>query len=309
MYGVLGPLSDLTLSDARPRRSERGATWLEWVLLGSALTHALILAIVLFARRPQQIAAIVPDQQGFALIWDHGQRRPDAVPVPGRYISMPNGERAPNSVPSRQSREQKPQQQAMLQPQTQPQPQETRRPTPQVHEKEGETAPVPAPHALHEQHRPRTAQQVNPFAHPLNLSFSSVSRPASRNGLHGSKSLDLSMGLLIEGGQLKDAVPHVSSPGADGDYLELLSEYVETHKFYPERAAANGEDGVAVIRATIARDGTVRDVHLVESSGSRDLDIAWISLFRDHRLAPFPDDMREQQRDFTLSMDYVLIYR
>jgi TonB family protein len=302
-------LSDLTLNDARPPRSERGATWLEWVLLGSALAHALLLAIILFARRPQEVVAIVPDQQGFALIWDHGQRRPDAVPVPGRYLSMPNGERAPNSVRSRQTREQKPQQQAMLQPQTQPQPQETQRPTPQTHENEGEIAPIPAPHALREQHRPRTSQQVNPFAHPLNLSFSSVSRPAMRNGLHGSKSLDLSMGLLIEGGQLKDAVPHVSSPGADGDYLELLSEYVETHKFYPESAAKNGEDGVAVIRATIMRDGTVKDVHLVESSGSRDLDIAWISLFRDQHLAPFPDDMREQQRDFTLSMDYVLIYR
>ena len=302
-------MSDLALSDARPPRRERGPTWLEWVLLGSALTHALILAIVLFARRPTEMVAVVPDQQGFALVWDHGQRRPDAVPVPGRYLSMPKGERVANSTPAPQSRAQKPQQQAMLQPQTQPRPQETQRPTPLVHENEGETAPVPAPHALHEQHRPRTSQQVNPFAHPLNLSFSSVSRPAMRNGLHGSKSLDLSMGLLIEGGQLKDAVPHVSSPGADGDYLELLSEYVETHKFYPERAAANREDGVAVIRATIARDGTVRDVHLVESSGSRDLDLAWISLFRDQRLAPFPDDMREKERDFTLSMDYVLIYR
>ena len=302
-------MSDLALSDARPPRRERGPTWLEWVLLGSALTHALILAIVLFARRPTEMVAVVPDKQGFDLVWDHGQRRPDAVPVPGRYLSMPKGERVPNSTPAPQSHEQKPQQQAMLQPQTQPRPQETQRPTPQVREDEGETAPVPAPRALHEQHRPRTSQQVNPFAHPLNLSFSSVSRPAMRNGLHGSKSLDLSMGLLIEGGQLKDAVPHVSSPGADGDYLELLSEYVETHKFYPERAAANGEDGVAVIRATIARDGTVKDVHLVESSGSRDLDIAWISLFRDQRLAPFPDDMREKERDFTLSMDYVLIYR
>ena len=302
-------MSDLTLSDARPPRSGRDRGWLELVLLASALTHMLILAIVVFARRPPEIVAEVPNQQGFALVWDHGQRRPDAVPVPGRFLSMPNGERAPNAAPAPQSREQKPQQQAMLQPQPQPQPQETQRPTPQVHENEGESTPVPAPHARREQHRPKTAQQVNPFAHPLNLSFSSVSRPASRNGLHGSKSLDLSMGLLIEGGQLKDAVPHVSSPGADGDYLELLSEYVETHKFYPERAASNGEDGVAVIRATIARDGTVTDVHLVESSGSRDLDLAWIGLFRNQRLAPFPDDMREKQRDFTLSMDYVLIYR
>jgi len=302
-------LSDLTLTEPRPPRTERERTWLELVLLCSALTHALILAIVIFARRQPEIIAELPDQQGFALVWDHGQRRPDAVPVPGRYLSIPKGERAPNSMPTTRSREQKPQQQAMLQPQNQPQPQATQQPAPQLHENEGEVAPVPAPHALREQHRPRTSVQVNPFAHPLNLSFSSVSRPASRNGLHGSKSLDLSMGLLIEGGQLKDAVPHVSSPGADGDYLELLNEYVETHKFYPERAANNGEDGVAVVRATIERDGTVKDVHLVESSGSRDLDLAWISLFRDQRLAPFPDNMRENEREFTLSMDYILIYR
>jgi protein TonB len=302
-------LTDLTLIDARPPRNVNDRSWLELVLLASLFAHLLIVAIIVFARRPPEVVAEVPDQHGFALVWDHGQHRPDAVPVPGRYLSMPNGEHVPNSTPAPRSREQQPAQQAMLQPRANPVPQETQRPVPQTQAEQGENAPVPAHQARREQRRPQTSPQVNPFAHPLNLSFSSVARPAARNGLHGSKSLDLSMGLLIEGGQLKDAVPHVSSPGADGDYLELLSEYVETHKFYPERAASNGEDGVAVIRATIARDGTVKDVHLVESSGSRDLDIAWIGLFRNQRLAPFPDDMREQQRDFTLSMDYVLIYR
>jgi hypothetical protein len=37
--------------------------------------------------------------------------------------------------------------------------------------------------------------------------------------------------------------------------------------------------------------------------------MAWISLFREKHLAPFPENMRENQRDFTLSMDYELIYR
>ncbi|MEJ0046291.1 MAG: TonB family protein [Rhodospirillales bacterium] len=299
----------MTLTDPRPSRDGRDRGWLELVVLASLLTHVLVLGIILFARRPPSVVAEVPNQQGFALVWDHGQRRPDAVPAPGRYVSMPKGEHAPNSTPAPQSPEQKPSQQAMVQPRPNPLPPETQRPTPETHAEKGEAAPAPAHPARREQHRQQTSRQVNPFAHPLNLSFASVSRPASHNGLRGSKSLDLSMGLMIEGGQLREAVPHVSSPGADGDYMELLTEYVETHKFYPERAAANREDGVAVIRATIERDGTVKDVHLVESSGSRELDLAWIGLFRNQRLAPFPEDMRENERDFTLSMDYVLIYR
>jgi hypothetical protein len=37
--------------------------------------------------------------------------------------------------------------------------------------------------------------------------------------------------------------------------------------------------------------------------------MAWESLFRDHRFAPFTDDMKGDKQTFTLTMDYELIYR
>jgi TonB family protein len=128
-------------------------------------------------------------------------------------------------------------------------------------------------------------------------------------GLRNSKSLDLAMGPTISGGQMHDAVAHVSNPGASGDYLAEISAYVEQHKFYPSQAASNGEDGVATIEATISRDGRVTNVQLKQSSGSRWLDMAWESLFRDHRFSPFTDDMKGDKQNFTLTMDYELIYR
>jgi protein TonB len=156
--------------------------------------------------------------------------------------------------------------------------------------------------------RPHTSRSTNPFAGlPIYGAISHAPQAVPR-GVRGSRSMNLALGLNVQGGQLREAVPHVSSPGADGDYLERLSDYVETHKFYPELAARNREAGVAVIKATIMRDGTVKDVRLIESSGSRTLDMAWMGMFRAKHLPPFPDDMREDQRDFTLSMDYELKY-
>ena len=92
-----------------------------------------------------------------------------------------------------------------------------------------------------------------------------------RRGIPHSRGLDLSMGPIVRGGQLVDMVPHIASDGADGDYRAILSEYVESKKFYPEQARDNNQQGTVIIRALITRDGTVKDVHLVETSESRPL--------------------------------------
>jgi hypothetical protein len=38
------------------------------------------------------------------------------------------------------------------------------------------------------------------------------------------------------------------------------------------------------------------------------LDLALLSMFRDKHLPPFPDDMKENERDFTISMTYEIVY-
>jgi protein TonB len=290
-----------------PRRS-----WLDITLIVSALLHATALLLAIFLHAIPKLAP--PEEpKGFDMVFDHGQAAPKAVPVPGRFVEMPNGERvaqtpsqpSPPVPPQPKIPDEKPAPQMNLLP---PEYYLRQQPPPPPVE-QSEPIPESTKEAKQQRRRERTAPPHNPFAHPTPWTFASRSSPAIPRGLHNSHSLDLSMGPMIEGGQVREAIPHIASAGADGDYLERLSEYVETHKYYPESAARVGEDGISIIRALIRRDGTVENVQLEQSSGSRTLDVAWLSLFRGQKLPPFPDDMKEQEKEFTLSMDYELLYR
>lgn len=298
------PATDLRVPEPRlPRRRRRPRRWLDVTLAGSALAHCVALLLLVLWHRAAPPPP--PEQPGFAMVFDDGTISPQAVPNPGRHLERPNdANRSAASPPTQQTPEAPPQ--ASVAPQVNLLPPEMRMmPPPMQQPGDTEAAPPPPPKPAA---RARTAPRASPFSHVHEYSFASRPEAGGPQGLHNSRSLNLQLGMLVKGGMLRDAVPHVSSPGADGDYLSALSDYVETHKYYPTQAAENGEEGTSVIRATIARDGTVKDVQLVESSGSRMLDLAWLSLFRDKHLAPFPDDMKESQRDFTLSMDYELIY-
>ena len=298
----------LTVPEPRAARPAARRRWLDLALLISALVHGLLLAIVIFARHMAILLPPPPEPPGFQLVFEGGAHSPRAVPAPGRYLSIPQGEKVP-SAPSAASRQAEPSPpQATEAPQINLLPPELQMLAPPEPRPEEQATQQPTKAEKRAHARARTSPKASPFAHPQEYSFNSRPSPSVRRGLRGSKSLDLSLGMLVRGGMLQEAVPHVTSPGADGDYLELLNEYVETHKYYPEQAAANNEAGVSVIRATILRDGTVKDVQLVESSGSPWLDMGWIGLFRGKKLAPFPDDMREAQRDFTMSMDYEILY-
>ena len=240
------------------------------------------------------------------MVFEHGKQSPNAAPHPSRFVQIPKGETngtteqqaTPPAVPPA--------------PQAQPAPEINLLPPEMIAPPLPPVAraePTPAPSRAQKQQTPRrrARPQTNPFTQTITPDFAQH-MPSHARGLHNSRSMDLSEGPVIEGGQLRDAVPHVSSAGADGDYMELLSAYVETHKFYPEQAGRNGEQGTAVIKVLMTRDGTVKDVHLEQSAESRLLDMALLSLFRDKHLPPFPDDMKESQHEFTISMTYEIVY-
>ncbi len=290
------------LGDGRPR-----VRWLELAAFGSLYVHGMILAIILLARHVPPRPAAPPAEPGVEMVFEHGQQTAHAAPHPSRFVENPNGDatgpRGPTPAPATPP----PQPQAPLAPEVNLLPPEMQAPPlPQVERAEPTPAPSKSQQQQQRQARARAARQYNPFAHMNLPNFAAMGRTPVR-GLHNSRSIDLSMGPVIEGGQLKDAVPHIASPGADGDYMELLSNYVETHKYYPEQAGRNGEQGTATIKAMITRDGTVKDVRLEESSESRLLDVALMSMFRNKHLPPFPDDMKENQREFTITMTYEIV--
>jgi TonB family protein len=252
----------------------------DFSLLISVLLHALVVALLIFLHRIGEAGPPAPEQPGFEIVFQGGEKSPEAAPVPTAQ-NLPQV----NLVPEDYNEPPPPPPQAAPVPQT-------------------EASPVPRPRP-----RPHPVPNSNPFAHMQVYDFGEGTARSVQRGVRGSHGLSLALGMTVRGGQLIDAVPHITAPGANGEYLDALSDYVESHKFYPEDAAQNGEQGTAVIKATIARDGTVKDVKLVESSGSQTLDWAWLGLFRGKRLPPFPDNMNDKQLELTMSMDYELIYR
>ena len=146
----------------------------------------------------------------------------------------------------------------------------------------------------------------NPFANivPFDLAPQQHRLRASGNG----RGLDLSAGPVIRNGSLQDSVEHVRGTHGVSDWEERLREFVEEHKYYPREAADNGEQGAAVLRMTVSRDGTVKRLTLVSSSGSHLLDAAWMAVFRDNKLPPFNDDMAGDEITSTYELDYHLIY-
>ncbi|MBV9783984.1 MAG: energy transducer TonB [Acidisphaera sp.] len=72
----------------------------------------------------------------------------------------------------------------------------------------------------------------------------------------------------------------------DTAWRAALSAWLQAHKTYPQAARRNGEEGRAVVRFTVDRDGRVLDVELVGSSGSQSLDDAAQAMLRGAHLPP-----------------------
>lgn len=298
-------LPDLRLERPWRGRRRRPVSRLSPAAWASAALHLFaLLALVLLHRVPA--VPLPPPEPSFDVVFQGDKAPVKGAPKPGKFMAIPEGETSPQPVPTPPRTSPPPSPAAppevnLLPPEYA---QEFEPPPPQA---QAEPVPHPAPRNARRPAQKQTARN-NPFAHPMMLSFAPAP-PMAYRGLRHSKSLDLSMGPVIAGGRIQDAVAHVSSPGASADYIEGISEYVETHKFYPQQAADNGDEGTSVLEVTISRDGRVRNVRLVASAGSRWLDMGWESLFRGHQFAPFPDDMKEKERTFTLSMDYQIIYK
>jgi protein TonB len=94
-----------------------------------------------------------------------------------------------------------------------------------------------------------------------------------------------------------------------GSWRGAFLDWVRARSFYPEEAAMNGEDGNSIVRIVIDRSGQVKSVQLVGRSGSRTLDLALQSIFRDGRVPPFTPDMEGDTMTMTFTMRYILLYR
>ncbi|MCG7364327.1 energy transducer TonB, partial [Roseomonas sp. ACRSG] len=168
--------------------------------------------------------------------------------------------------------------------------------------------------------RPQRAP-ASPFAGTLDLSQQGpiAMAPPPRGGVPRQPrppgSLDLSMGNVPQQRRRSaqaDSNGNIGSvEGAQptGSWRGAFLDWVRARSFYPQQAAMNGEDGNSQVRLVIDRSGRVRSVELVGRSGSRTLDLALQSIFRDQRVPPFTPDMDGETMTMTFTMRYILIYR
>lgn len=83
-------------------------------------------------------------------------------------------------------------------------------------------------------------------------------------------------------------------------YMRMLKERIESIWKYPEKAAMLGISGELYIRFSIKRDGSIKDVKLMRTSGYKDLDEAAIKALKDGEpYWPLPDDWEGDELSIT----------
>ena len=181
------------------------------------------------------------------------------------------------------------------------------------------SAPImPQPPPLPPEPRPRpvrpTARAAPPspfgtLSNPMNLSLGPASPRRAARGSVASRSLDLSPPPEHDGPARSDPYAQIRAANASADWNRGLLQYWLRHRFYPEQAAANGEQGEVTIQLTVNRSGRVENVEVLSRSGSQWLDMAAVATWRDARLPPFTNEMREDRITFPVPIQYTLIMR
>jgi periplasmic protein TonB len=96
------------------------------------------------------------------------------------------------------------------------------------------------------------------------------------------------------------------SPTISPDYRTVIGSWLATHKRYPEGARERGEEGRAVLRFRVGRDGRVLDAAVVSSSGFADLDAAVVAMMQGAVLPPFPPSMTEPEIEVSVQIRFGL---
>ena len=124
-----------------------------------------------------------------------------------------------------------------------------------------------------------------------------------------SRYLDLRLGQITNGTPASSSAStfgQVQVEGAGPDYGNLVSAWAQRHAFYPQMAAAHGEDGDVVGTFSVDRDGHVHDLEIVQTSGSQALDMGFLALFRDKTVPRPPPGSADPVR-FRFTGHYILV--
>jgi len=95
--------------------------------------------------------------------------------------------------------------------------------------------------------------------------------------------------------------------GSRRDLIRQLQAWWDVHAYYPRRASQNDGGGTVKIHMVIYRDGNIGPIEVAESSGSRVIDTAGVSVFRLGYVRPLPAGAPDASLD--IALHYVLTHR
>jgi periplasmic protein TonB len=247
--------------------------------------HALVLALALYTRPPR----LPPAQEApasFSVVFDNGGAQQTMAPP------------APNPGPPQPA-------QTPTAPPPPPPPPAQAQPEVNLDVPQNLLAQLPPP-------PPHPAPQARPHPHPapphyammLNgMSYGSPSPVAPATPSHRALNMD-----LPQSDAQAVAGPQLTVKGDIGaDWMSELTDWVNAHKYYPAQAAEQGQQGTSEIEFTVDRKGNVTGVHLLNSSGSNFLDLAWLGLFQGVTLPPFPAGTKSDHITVDATMQYTLV--
>ncbi len=175
------------------------------------------------------------------------------------------------------------------------------------------TAPPPVPlppEPTPPRPRPQAQQRLAPgaFPPPIDLNFGRTASRAPAPRVAGlSRGIDLSLGAPKLGPNKSEAFFDIRAANIGADWAQGLEIYWRRHRYYPQQAVLNGEEGTVEIQIVVNRLGRVESVEIQRRSGSPWLDMAAVGTWRNAQLAPLPAENTDLTKTIPLTINYVLI--
>lgn len=277
-----GALPALARQRILPRPPDQ---WRPWFWLAALLLHILAIAAILFFLRPPRMHEAF-EPTGISVVYEPGAKQaasPRPSPVPTPTHAPPPA--APPPAPA----------EAEAQPEV-----NLNLPTSPLAELPVPT-PQPAPQAPPTPHPTPHRQRAQHYMVMNNMSLGTPAPPVP----FADKSLNLNIG-----GADNDFAntPQITIQGHIGsDWQAGFNKWVNDHIYYPQAAVEQNQQGSATIEFTVHRDGHVTGIHLLQSAGSPFLDQAWMDIFADNNVPPFPPGTANDTIKITATLNYELI--
>ncbi|MEC7815543.1 MAG: TonB family protein [Pseudomonadota bacterium] len=242
----------------------------------------LLLAIAAAATLGAMVLAAPDDPLELPALGENAVNTAPAIKVSLAGRRAPEPESEPESEP-----EPAPQPVAAPEPQPEPEPELPPEPEP---EPEPEPLPEPEPEPESE-----PEPVTEPVAPPVDRPAQQISEPES-----GEEADD-------QDSQSAVALQNAGSSADLDSYLSKLSRHLSRYYEYPRRARRLGQEGTPVIVFEFARDGSLIDHSLRDSSGHQLLDDAALAMLADAAPLPeVPNDMRGQTFTYALPVRFSL---